>query len=238
MYQELLKMKFDLGFSRPFKKETAQILKKLDETDHIYGNLSLEGTELSRKDIEGMIEGEIPRTASLKECIFVKNYLTALEVMRDNLALRNSLDKRLLLKFYNILTGQAEIFRKSGPVDLEFRHVPPHHSEVESRLSTLLQSAYKDRSNEIRSASRIHCGILDIRPFEKCNGIMARFAMNYYLEEKGFLPVALRYNQDEYTKTMIQCLRDRDDALFFWGLERAEYNKLVQVLQIAACEEE
>ena len=46
------------------------------------------------------------------------------------------------------------------------------------------------------------------------------------------MPVALGYNRHEYLKTMIECLKDKDDILFFWGLERAEYNKMAQILQI------
>ena len=37
---------------------------------------------------------------------------------------------------------------------------------------------------------------------------------------------------------MTECLKDNDDAIFFWGLERAEYNKMVQVLQIVEHDEE
>lgn len=238
MYQELMKQKIDLGLRRPFKKETNIKLKRLRELDYIYGAMSLDGSELSRKDIEGMIEGEIPRDAALKDCVFVKNYLNTLDLMDDCLALRSSLDKRLLLKFYDSLTGKNTGFRKSNPVMMDFKHVPPHHSDVENRLSRLLQEAYKNSTNEIRSAARIHCGIMEICPFEDHNPVMARLAMNYYLEEKGFLPVALGFNRGEYIKTMTECLKDKDDALFFWGLERAEYNKQVEVLQIVQCDEE
>ncbi len=56
--------------------------------------------------------------------------------------------------------------------------------------------------------------------------------MNYYLEEKGFLPVRLGIIAEEYSKTMIECLKDKDDTIFFWGLERAEYNKMVQVYKL------
>jgi hypothetical protein len=31
---------------------------------------------------------------------------------------------------------------------------------------------------------------------------------------------------------MIECLKDNNDALFYWGLERAEYNKMAHVMQI------
>lgn len=238
MYQELIKQKVDLGLRKPFKGKTAARIKRLNELDYIYGAMSLDGIEYSRREIEGMMEGEMPSTASLKECVFVKNYLNTLEMMRDCLNLRCGLDKRLLTKFHGTLTGDSPGFRKSTPAVTDFKHVPPHHSEVEERLNHLLQDAYKNCSNEIRSASRLHCGILELHPFEKYSEVMARLAMNYFLEEKGFLPVALGYNRREYVMTMIECLKDKDDALFFWGLERAEYNKQVQVLQIVQMGEE
>lgn len=238
MYQELLKQKMDLGMRRPFKKETIQTLKRLNALDYIYGAMALEGTELSRRTVEGMMDGEMPKNVALKDCVFIKNYLNTLELMQDCLALKCCLDKRLLLRFYSSLTGSDPGFRRSDMMAVDFKHVPPHHSEVESRLTKLLQAAYKVGANEIHRAAAIHCGIMDIWPFEKYNGIMARLAMNYYLEEKGFWPVTLGYNRREYIKTMIECLKDKDDKIFFWGLERAEYNKMAQVLQIVAMEED
>ena len=238
MYQELLKQKIDLSLRKPFKKETNVKIKTLNEVDCLYGAMALDGTDLSREDIEGMLRGEMPGNATLKECVFLKNYLNALDLVRDSLAMKSNLDKRLLLKLHNLLIGEVSGFRKCNPAAVDFRHVPPHHRDVEALLSSLLQSAYKNSANEIRSASRIHCGIMDIYPFEQYSGVIARMAMNYYLEEKGFFPVALGYNRKEYIKTVTECLHDKDDAIFFWGLERAEYNKMGLVLQIVAEDED
>ena len=237
MYQELVKQKIDLSLRKPFKQETNMKIKKLNERDYIYGTMLLDGTNLSRQEIEGMMEGEIPRTASLKDCVFIKNYLNALEFMRDALAMKTTLDKRMLLKLHALLVGEMTGFRRSNSTIGEFRHVPPNHTEIESKLSQLLQRAYKTGANEIRSAARIHCGIIDIYPFEKHSEVIARMAMNYYLEEKGFLPVALGYNRQEYIKTVTECLKDQDVTIFFWGLERAEYNKQDLVRQIVESDE-
>lgn len=237
MYQEILKQKIDLGLRKPFKKQTREKLQKLNDMDYIYGAMSLEGMAYSRKEIETMMQGEMPKEASLKECVLVKNYMNTLELMRDLLSLKNSLDKRLLLKLHSSLTGKTTGFRKTNPVMEAFDYMPPDHSEVESGLNKIFQAAYKSGSNVIHSASRIHCGILALHPFDTYSEVMARMAMNYYLEEKGFLPVALGYNYKEYTKTMIECLKDQDDVLFFWGLERAVYNKLTQAIQIVENDE-
>lgn len=232
MYKELVKMKIDLGLRKPFRRQTNKTLKRLNELDYIYGSLELDGTELSRKETEGIMEGEIPRDASLKDCVFIKNHMNTLEVMRDCLALKCSLDKKLLLKFYSTLTGKEQGFRTAETFVEEFDYQSPKHTEIEAGLEKLLKDAYRIGANEMRRAAAIHCGILRLYPFGAYSGTMARLAMNYYLEEKGFLPVALGYNRREYTKTMTECLKDDDDAIFFWGLERAEYNKMVQVLQI------
>lgn len=238
MYQKILKQKIDLNLRKPFKRETIIKIKRLNELDYIHGAMALDGTALSRQQIEGMMEGEMPQGVTLKECVFVKNYMNALEMMQDALALNTTLDKRLLLKLHGVLTGGDSGYRQSNPAAIEFHHVPPHYSEVDERIGKLLQDAYKVGANEIHSASRIHCGIMEINPFEKYNEAMARMAMNYYLEERGFLPVALGYNREEYIKTVTECLKDKDDALFFWGLERAEYNKMELVLQIVKNDEE
>lgn len=232
MYQQLLKQKIDLSLRRPFKNETNLKIKRLNELDYIYGGLALDGTDLTRQEAEGMMEGVIPKTASLKECVYIKNYMNVLELIRNSLALKNSLDKRLLLKLHSTLTGSSAGFRKSTPTVVDFKHVPPHHSEVEERINKLFQAAYKTGANEIRSAARIHCGIMEIYPFERYSEAMARMAMNYYLEERGFYPVALGYNRREYIKTVTECLKDKDITIFFWGLERAEFNKQELIWQI------
>lgn len=238
MYQEIQKLKGELQLKKPYNKETAEAIKELNMLDYICSAMILGGSPLSRGEIQGMMEGEMPRDASLKECIFVRNYMMLMDVIQNSLELNSSLDAKLLLKFHDILTGQKQGFRKSNQMVADYRHVPPHHSDVEAKLNQLFYSAYRSRENELHNAARIHCGVLDIYPFEEYSGAMARLAMNYYLQEKGFLPVALGYNRDEYISTMTQCLKDRNDAIFYWGLERAEFNKLTQVIQMVELSEE
>ena len=232
MYQELQKKKTDLQLKKPYNLNTAVALRELDQLDHICNALMLNGADYSREEIRGMIEGEMPKTASLKDCLFVKNYLELMDVIRDSINLKSSLDSRLLLKFHSILTGRESGFRRINQAVAEFKHVPPNHTEIEGKLNQLFDIAYSNDTNEIRNASLIHYGILSVYPFEEYSEIMARLAMNYYLQEKGYLPVALGYNHKEYVSTMIECLKDNNDALFYWGLERAEFNKMTQVLQI------
>jgi len=164
--------------------------------------------------------------------MFVKNFLNLLDVVQDSLSIKSSLDIKLLKKFHSVLIGQASELRRSNQVIAEFKHVPPNHSMIEEKLNQLFHAVYESDTNVIRNAALVHYGILSIYPFEEYSEVMARVAMNYYLQEKGFLPVALGYNYKEYVSTMIECLSDNNDALFFWGLERAEYNKLTQVMQI------
>ncbi len=238
MYQELQRRKVDLQLRRPYSRQVNEQLKRLDTLDHVCCGMILDGAELSREDIQGMIDGEMPKQASLKQCMTVKNYMELMEVVQDSLDLKCSLDTKLLLKFHDILTGQPSGFRKSNYMAVDFKYVPPHHTEIESKLNILFRNVYKNSTNEIRNAAIIHCGIMAIQPFEEDSGVMARLAMNYYLQEKGYFPVALGYSYDEYMSTMTECLKDDNEALFFWGLERAEFNKLDHVLQIIESEEE
>ncbi len=238
MYQELQRKKTDLQLRKPYNLDTAVALRELDQLDHICNAMILDGAEYSREEIRGMIEGEMPKTASLKDCLFVKRYVELMEVIQDSLSLKCNLDSKLLLKFNNILTGQVSGFRRINQAVAEFKHVPPNHSEIEPKLNQLFKTVYSNNANELRNAALIHYGVFAIYPFEEYSEIMARVAMNYYLQEKGYLPVALGFNHKEYVATMIECLRDNNDALFYWGLERAEYNKLIQVLQIIESMEE
>ena len=232
MYQELQRLKVDLQSKKPYSRQVTVQLKELDTLDYICSGMILDGEGLTRDDIQGMLDGEMPKEASLKQCMMVRNYQELMDVIQDSLDLKCSLDIKLLMKFHSILTGKDTGLRKSNYMAVDFKYVPPHSTEIEAKLNQLLRNIYKSNTNEIRNAAMIHCGILAIYPFEEDSGLMARVAMNYYLQEKGYLPVALGYNYDEYMSTMTECLRDDNEALFFWGLERAVYNKLTQVQQI------
>lgn len=237
MYQELQRLKVDLQLKKPYGGKVNEQIKQINLLDYICSGMILDGDELTREDIQGMLDGEMPKQASLKQCLMVRNYQGLVSVIQDSLDLKCSLDTKLLIKFHSLLTGKDEGLRKSNYMAVDFKYVPPHSTEIETRLNSLFRNVYKSSTNEIRNAAMIHCGILAIHPFEEESGMMARIAMNYYLQEKGFLPVALGYNYDEYMSTMTECLRDDNEALFFWGLERAEYNKLTQVIQIIESEE-
>ncbi len=232
MYQEIERKKVDLQRRKPYDINTAVVLRELDQLDHICNALILNGSDFSREEIRGMIDGEMPKKASLKDCLFVRNYVELMDVIQNSISMSCNLDSKLLLKFQNILTGSESGFRRINQAVAELKHVPPNHSEIEPKLNQLFKNVYEAGGNEIRNAALIHYGIIAIYPFEEYSEIMARVAMNYYLQEKGYLPVALGYNHNEYVKTMVECLKDNNDALFYWGLERAEYNKITQVLQI------
>lgn len=232
MYQELQRIKVDLELRKPFSPQVTHQLKELDTLDYICNAMILDGVPLSRKTISGMMDGDMPREATLENCMFVRTHMGLMDLINTNLEMKSSLDTKLLLKFHNELTGEARGFRTSNFTMTEYKYVPPHSSEVEAKINQLLRTVYRAGGNEIKNASLIHCGILAINPFEEYSGIIARLAMNYYLQEKGFLPVALGYSYEEYTSTMTECFRDDNDAVFYWGLERAQYNKMTQVLQI------
>lgn len=240
MYKELQRLRTELQSKKPYSRDIAVQLRQLDLLDQTCCGMLLDGDELSRGDIMGMLDGEIPKDVSLKKCIRVRNYAEVAEVIHDSLDLECSLDTKLLIKFYRILTGKDDGFRKSNYMDVDFRHVPPHHTEIEGKLKHLLWDVYGESVrdvNVIKRAAKLHCGIIEIYPFEEDSSMMARLAMNYYLQEKGFLPVALGFNYKEYMSTVTECLKNGDETLFFWGLERAEFNKLTQVLQIIESEE-
>lgn len=232
MYQEIKKLKIELQLRQPYERNVVKQIKELNTLDYICSGMILDGAELSREDIRGMINGEMPVQVSLKQCMTVQNYINLMNVIHDSLEIKSSLDIRLLCKFHSILSGSEKGFRKSNYMAVDLKYVPPHSSEIEARLNQLFRDVYEDDTNEIRNAAMIHCGILSVYPFEEDSGVIARLAMNYYLQEKGYLPVQLGYNYDEYMSTVIQCLKDGNETLFFWGLERAEFNKMTQVLQI------
>lgn len=238
MYQELQRLKVGIQSKKPYPRSVAEQLKALDLLDLTVCGMLLEDGGLTRTDISGMIDGDMPKEVSLKQCMAVRNFQGLMDDFHNCLDLRCSLDIKLLLRFYGILTGKDGEFRRSNYTAVDLRYVPPHSTEIGDKLNQLFKNVYRSNANDIRNAAMIHCGILAIYPFEEESGLMARVAMNYYLMEKGYPPVALVYNYDEYMSTMTECLKDDNDALFFWGLERAVFNKLTQVMQIIESEEE
>jgi len=234
MYEEILEKMMALDQQKPFEVEIRDQIGKLNKEDGVYLGLMLDGAELSRRDVGDMIRGELVKDASIRACTFVESYLNALPLVRDCLALGNHVDGRFLQKFQSLLTGEEPGYRQANLTVTDFRHVPGRQTEVEGRVDALLREVYNSGENPVTNAAHLHCGLIAVYPFEAYSEVMAGVAMNYYLEEKGFFPVALGYSRSEYVETMKKCLREKDEAIFVWGLERAIYNKLEVMLQMLA----
>jgi len=234
MYQEILEKKTVLDQQKPFGAETRNRIARLDEEDGIYMNLMLDGTELSRRDVASMIRGELVTDAPIRGYTFVENYAAGLRLVRDCLALGNCLDERFLLKFHSCLTGKEAGYRQTDVTVKDFSHVPAPHAEIRKRVNRLLREVYQTDEAYLVNAAHLHCGLMEIYPFEEYSEVMAGAAMNYYLEEKGFFPIALGYNRNEYLETVNKCFLEKNEGVFVWGLERAVYNKLEVLLQIIA----
>ena len=92
MYQELQRKKKELQLNRPYDLNTAVALRELDQLDHICNAMILDGSEYSRDEIRGIIEGNIPKTASVKDCLFVKNYVELIDAIQDSISIKSNLE--------------------------------------------------------------------------------------------------------------------------------------------------
>lgn len=233
MYREIEKKMDILEKRRPFSTEVRQWIQERDRKELVFFDLKMEGSGISREDIEGIFRDELVKTASIQDYAFLKRHRLMLEQMRFCLDVENTLNQDVLLKLYSsLMDGETAEYRKSNALLPELHYVPVHQMKIQSELELLFRGLGRQQNGSVlEKAAFLHNQLIVIYPFEEYNLVLARMAMNYYLAENGYPMVILGYSRDEYLDAVGRYLRHKDMLPFYHGLERAMYNKLEILIQ-------
>lgn len=212
MQTELFEMRKNLAAILSKNNALKQAVREVNKLDMIKASLIARTPKHQELSIDRILDGELPGDVSVGDCMFIQNYYELLKTVYNNIEMGNSMSNGLLLTAYRILAEEPDgDFRKDNPVVYAFNHVPADYPDLEERLRNSFARVYGNGMDDdiVARAMYIHNCIIDIWPFDKFNGELAIFAMNYYLMEQGFMPIDMPMAKEDYQDLVAACLKGR-----------------------------
>lgn len=237
--REIRKKMVILGNRSPFAQETKKYIDHLERVDWIYMNLNLDGSPLTRENVESILAGEMVLTGRIMDHVLIEK----LDILRSEIyereSNRQSIAAGLAADFACILTGghiSDEVFRKSTPTLQVYSYTPPLSSDIIESLCEFLAEAVieKDFDDYFLKAAHIHNGFLKIYPFRENNEIVARALMEYYLVKRGYPMVPLTMSETEYNSAFVEYLKTGDSSPLAQHLMKAVHDRLELMIQLTA----
>lgn len=190
-------------------------------------NMRLSGSPVDEEKAAGIAAGEYVLTATLEEHLMVSRLLEALSLMENMSGMEEELSVNSLAKFYRVFSGREEaVFRMRTPVLFHLSYNPVLPQEIEDELGNLFRKLHSHPvNNGPEQAVYVHNEIIRIYPFDDCNELIARAAMEYELLYCGrkFCPLTL--SESQYNSALMRYVNGRgDDTL----LENLRLNLLMR----------
>ena len=174
--------------------------EKLD-VSWIYHDNALEGVVLSYSELKAAIDSRIISDVTLIPMYEeVRNHKLAVDFVRDaNTSKKPTpIDIELVRKLYALLTPEAAAkaypYRRENPLHRLYYHeiaAPEKISYKMRKLDEWLKSEEFQELHPIKRATKAHFKLLNIYPWTKNSGKVARLLMNYILIRHGYLPAVI-----------------------------------------------
>jgi len=198
---KLLKLQESLGTQD--EEILAEFQERLDMS-WIYHDSALEGVVLSFHELKSAIDKDVVSDVSLIPTYDeIRAHKAAIDFVREQAAQKKKvpITMELLLKLREVLTPEnPETLAKDGPWRkdtpvhrLYFHDIPPAEKipgEMK-KLADWLADPETKKLAALRLAAKMHFKIMQIYPFTKHSGKLARLAMNLVLLRSGFPPAII-----------------------------------------------
>ena len=207
-----------LGNRVPFAPEKQKYFEDVERLQWIYNNLVLEGSSLTKHQIQDVMEGTIPQNVAIEEPIMVEALRSAFDEMYF-LAEKGVKPCMEMVGYFNhLITGHDRDipYRKTSLMVHHWDYVAPHPAELPEKM-TELDSLFKeaegiDAMTEacFEMAEKIHNKVIEVMPYGEKDGLLARVMTSYFLMEKGYPAVAPDMKEQEYNESVIKVLKTRE----------------------------
>lgn len=238
--REIRKKKVILGNRSPFAPQTKEYINHLERVDWIYMNMNLDGSPLTRENVESILNGEMVRSGSIMDHVLIER----LDILRNEIYAkerdRQIVSAGLAADFSVCLSDCSkdfdEILRKSTPTLQVYSYTPVHPADILKHLMVFLGEAVIEREfdDHFVKAAHIHNGFLKIYPFRENNEVIARALMEYYLIKKGYPMVPVTMSESEYNSAFVDYLRTGDSTPLAEHLMKAVHDRLELMIQLTA----
>lgn len=237
MYNEILKKKGILDSRKPYDIEVRKKLKQEEACALISTALHLEGSIITKQQVEEILDGGFIRAATLQDHLSIEHHIEALAHIDNLLDMENDLNLRIMEEINDILCStEGQIWRKSNPIVYTLDYMPEHYQEVREKVEELMRWFYRCdeevQGNVLLKAALLHNKLIEIYPFEYFNEATARLLMYYVLMQAGLPICELRVSEQEYNSAIVEYLKKHNIEPFYRILERNMYNRLDVILQM------
>ena len=250
MFDQILEKKRLLERRKPYSLEVNKEISRLEMTALAASLFRTDGSRLTRYDVEGMLAGEIPPTATLRECVRIGAYERVLSAMRLYRDLSADISDDIIAKLFEALTESDNMVRITSPVIYQWSHTPCHYQDIGRNMAELMRwmasegrpgtegrlagmsAAEAEPDDFVLRAAVFHLDLVSIYPFSEANTEMAWICTYYYLMCRGIGPFFIGMSEQEYNDAVSAFIRTGDTAPMRSALERSIYNTLDQLIQL------
>ncbi len=263
MLREIRKRMIIIKNRMPFDPEIKSYFAELENLDWLYTNMNLEGSALSREQVDEISKGEVLMNFSLDEHLMVQNLGKLLNKMYGFLDMKRTLETKLLEEMYEIIhdSGDAPAigsnladeygdlcegvqtktpYRKRNIICYQWDYTPPHPAEIGECMPVLNQlfdkamDANSEREECFEFAERIHNAVIALQPFRDSNALIARAAAAYYLIAKGYPAVVTKMKENEYNEMVAKALKTGDLQGFNEAFKKEILDRMKLMIQLTA----
>lgn len=237
MLREIKKKQIILENRKPYIKEISDYIIELNKFDWIFSSLRIDGSSLTKAQIERIMKGEFFEDQPLSFHARIERFNNLFNTMQELLEMSFSFNKDLFHNFAGILADDASAqYRRSNPILVSLNYNPPHPAEIEEQINILMTWFFSDdmATNPLKKAACLHNRIIEIYPFESITEEVARAAMYYYLMEHGYPTFDLNLSDNEYNVAVEAYLKHENIEPFYNVIERNLLTKMEVLMQLTA----
>lgn len=208
IYQRIFEKKKKLDSQRPLAPALVDRLREQIIIEWTYNSNAIEGTSLSLRETELIIEhGLTIKGKPLKEHFEAINHKDAIVFLEELIAKGSfKLNQLLIRQIHQLILKEIDSSNAGKYREVEVKitgskYIPPIPTSIPVKMRQF-ERWLKDKSNKkqiIDYAALAHFKLVDIHPFVDGNGRTARLLMNLVLMNMGFPPtVIFKTDRREY----------------------------------------
>jgi len=187
----------------------------------IYHDSALEGVVYSMDELQSAFEDEVVTDTTLVPVYDeIRNHMGAIEMIREMSSRRRfTVNLDVIKKLFAQLAPEElegkgpPKYRKDMPLHRLYFHEIAQPDKISYRMRQLVQwlsdPETKKTMHPVRMASKTHHQLLQIYPFPRHSGKVARLVMNLILMRAGFPPVVIHATERQ---RYYEALRNGEDA--------------------------
>lgn len=202
--------------------EATALFEQTLEMSWIYHDSALEGVVYSEDELKAAISDDAPADSALLPVYDeIRNHKAAIAMIYEYAnKKRFSITLDVIKKIYaqlapEELEGRAQpTYRKDMPLHRLYFHEISPPEKISYRMRQLIQwmtaPDTKRSTHAVRLASKAHFELLQIYPFPRQSGKVARLVMNLILLRQGYPPVVIHATQRQ---RYYEALKQNEDAV-------------------------